>query len=122
MNARHPEMFPATIMAYSRNIPPMQEGIKMSTHIRAHIRLANRAEAMTFIRGLSKFNDNFTIENSIGVTYTMFDFPEEMYLVNGTRDGFIPSFADDYRMSGKKSPSCVLQGGRNVYRETSKRM
>ena len=30
--------------------------------------------------------------------YTMFDFPEGMYLVNETHDGFIPSFVDQYRM------------------------
>ena len=81
----------------------------MYAHIRAHIRLNNQAEVMTFIQGLSKFNDNFSIESStglhrvnaksvIGVMYTMFDFPEEMYLVNDTRDGFIPSFVDQYRM------------------------
>ena len=81
----------------------------MNNRIRAHIRLNSQAEVMTFIQGLSKFNDNFTIENRngvhrvnaksvIGVMYTMFDFPEEMYLVNDTRDGFIPAFVDDYRM------------------------
>lgn len=81
----------------------------MNNRIRAHIRLSSQAEVMTFIQGLSKFNDNFTIENRngvhrvnaksvIGVMYTMFDFPEEMYLVNDTRDGFIPAFVDDYRM------------------------
>ena len=81
----------------------------MNNRIRAHIRLSSQAEVMTFIQGLSKFNDNFTIENRngvhrvnaksvIGVMYTMFDFPEEMYLVNDTRDGFIPSFVDQFRM------------------------
>ena len=81
----------------------------MNNRIRAHIRLNSQAEVMTFIQSLSKFNDNFTIENRsgvhrvnaksvIGVMYTMFDFPEEMYLVNDTRDGFIPSFVDEYRM------------------------
>lgn len=81
----------------------------MSNHIRAHIRLSNQAEVMTFIQNLSKYNDNFSIENRtgahrvnaksvIGVMYTMFDFPEEMFLVNDSRDGFIPSFVDSYRM------------------------
>ena len=81
----------------------------MNNRIRAHIRLNSQAEVMTFIQSLSKFNDHFTIENRsgmhrvnaksvIGVMYTMFDFPEEMYLVNDTRDGFIPSFVDEYRM------------------------
>lgn len=81
----------------------------MSNHIRAHIRLSNQAEVMVFIQNLSKFNDEFSIENRngshrvnaksvIGVMYTMFDFPEEMFLVNDSRDGFIPSFVDSYRM------------------------
>ena len=81
----------------------------MSNHIRAHIRLSNQAEVMSFVQNLSKYNDNFSIENStgvhrvnaksvIGVMYTMFDFPEDMYLVNDTRDGFIPSFVDSFRM------------------------
>ena len=81
----------------------------MNNRIRAHIRLTSQAEVMTFIQSLSKFNDSFTIENRtgvhrvnaksvIGVMYTMFDFPEEMYLVNDTRDGFIPAFVDEYRM------------------------
>ena len=80
-----------------------------TNHVRAHIRLMSQAEVMTFVQGLSKFNDNFSIESRggmhrvnaksvIGVMYTMFDFPEEMYLVNDTRDGFIPSFVDQYRM------------------------
>ena len=81
----------------------------MSNHIRAHIRLTSQAEVMTFIQNLSKYNDNFSIENRtgahrvnaksvIGVMYTMFDFPEEMFLVNDSRDGFFPSFVDSYRM------------------------
>ena len=81
----------------------------MNNHIRAHIRLTNQAEVMTFIQNLCKYNDSFSIENRngvhranaksvIGVMYTMFDFPEEMYLVNDTHDGFIPSFVDACRM------------------------
>ena len=81
----------------------------MTTRIRAHIRLSNQAEVMTFIQHLTKFNDKFSIENRkgthrvdaksvIGVMYTMYDFPEEMYLVNDSQDGFIPSFVDSYRM------------------------
>ncbi len=81
----------------------------IENHVRAHIRLTNQAEVMEFIQGLSKFNDTFSIESRsglhrvnaksvIGVMYTMFDFPEEMYLVNDTRDGFIPSFVDQFRM------------------------
>ena len=78
-------------------------------HSRAHIRLTNQAEVLTFIQGLSKFDDFFTIESRsglhrvnaksvIGVMYTMFDFPEEMYLVNESHDGVIPAFVDQFRM------------------------
>ena len=81
----------------------------MNNRIRAHIRLTSQAEVMTFIQGLSKFNDNFSIENRsgvhrvnaksvIGVMYTMFDFPDDMYLVNDTHDGVIPAFVDQFRM------------------------
>lgn len=81
----------------------------MSHRIRAHIRLTNQAEVINFIQSLSKFNDNFTIENRdgvhrvnaksvIGVMYTMYDFPEDMFLINETHDGLIPSFVDSYRM------------------------
>ena len=81
----------------------------MNNRIRAHIRLTSQAEVMTFIQSLSKFNDNFTIENRsgvhrvnaksfIGVMYTMFDFPDEMYLVNDSHDGVIPAFVDQFRM------------------------
>ena len=78
-------------------------------HIRAHIRLSSQAEVMEFIQGLCKYEDAFSIESRsgmhrvnaksvIGVMYTMFDFPEEMYLVNDTRDGVIPAFVDRFRM------------------------
>ncbi len=82
----------------------------MSTiHVRAHIRLSSQAEVMDFIQGLSKFEDSFSIESRsgmhrvnaksvIGVMYTMFDFPDEMYLVNDTHDGVIPAFVDQFRM------------------------
>ncbi len=78
-------------------------------HARAHIRLTSQAEVIEFIQALSKFDDSFSIENRsgvhrvnaksvIGVMYTMFDFPEEMYLVNDTRDGVIPAALDAFRM------------------------
>ena len=80
-----------------------------SLHIRAHIRLTSQAEVMEFIQGLSRLEDAFSIESRsgmhrvnaksvIGVMYTMFDFPDEMYLVNDTHDGLIPSFVDQFRM------------------------
>lgn len=80
-----------------------------SLHIRAHIRLTSQAEVMEFIQGLSRFEDAFSIESRsgmhrvnaksvIGVMYTMFDFPDEMYLVNDNHDGSIPAFVDQFRM------------------------
>lgn len=80
-----------------------------SLHVRAHIRLTSQAEVMEFIQGLSRFEDAFSIESRsgmhrvnaksvIGVMYTMFDFPDEMYLVNDTHDGVIPAFVDQFRM------------------------
>ena len=81
----------------------------MGTHARAHIRLMSQAEVMEFIQGLSKFEDAFSIETRsgmhrvnaksvIGVMYTMFDYSEELYLVNDTNDGMIPAFVDQFRM------------------------
>jgi len=81
----------------------------MNNRARAHIRLSNQAEVLAFIQGLSKFEDSFTIESRsglhrvnaksvIGVMYTMFDFYDEMYLVNETNDGMMPAFVDQFRM------------------------
>jgi len=78
-------------------------------HSRAHIRLSSQTEVIAFIQELCKHDDSFSIENTngnhrvnaksvIGVMYTMLDFPEELYLVNDTNDGVIPSFVDDYRV------------------------
>ncbi|MBQ2929758.1 MAG: hypothetical protein IJD99_06025 [Clostridia bacterium] len=78
-------------------------------HARAHIRLTSQAEVMEFIQGLCRFEDAFSIESRsgmhrvnaksvIGVMYTMFDFPDEMYLVNDSNDGVIPAFVDQFRM------------------------
>lgn len=81
----------------------------MKLHTRAHIRLNNQTEVIAFIQELSKHEDNFSIENKngnhrvnaksvIGVMYTMLDFPDELYLVNDTTNGSIPSFVDAYRV------------------------
>ena len=81
----------------------------MNDHVRAHIRLTSQAEVLEFIQGLSRFEDSFSIESRtgmhrinaksvIGVMYTMFDFPDELYLVNDTHDGVIPAFFDQFRM------------------------
>lgn len=81
----------------------------MNNHSRAHIRLTNQAEVLDFIQRLSMYEDNFSIESRsgahrvnaksvIGVLYTMFDFPDELYLVNDTHDGVIPAFVDQFRV------------------------
>lgn len=81
----------------------------MHSRARAHIRLSGQAEVMEFVQGLSRYEDTFSLESRsglhrvnaksvIGVMYTMFDFPDEMYLVNDTRDGVIPAFVDQFRM------------------------
>lgn len=78
-------------------------------HTRAHIRLNSQTEVIAFIQELCKHDDSFSIENMngnhrvnaksvIGVMYTMLDFPEELYLVNDTNNGVIPSFVDAYRI------------------------
>ena len=77
-------------------------------HSRAHIRLNNQTDVLNFVTALSKYEDTFSIENAngkqrvnaksvIGVMYTMMDFPEELFLVNETNNGFIPAFVDSYR-------------------------
>ena len=81
---------------------------KVNVRARAHIQMNTQAEVMAFVSSLSKFEDHFSIENwkgnhrvnaksVIGVMYTMMDFPSELYLVNDTHDGFIPSFVDSFR-------------------------
>lgn len=80
-----------------------------SLHVRAHIRLTGQAEVMEFVQNLNRLEDSFSIENRtgihrvnaksvIGVMYTMFDFPDEMYLVNDTHDGVMPACVDPYRV------------------------
>ena len=82
---------------------------KQLSHIRARITLVSQSEVMEFVNELSRHGDRFSIENRsgmhrvnaksvIGVMYTMFDFPEEMYLVNDDNDGVIPRSVDKYRV------------------------
>ena len=82
----------------------------MGGQTRAHIRLTSQQEMVELVQALSLLDDAFSIENKtgvhrvnaksvIGVMYTMFDFPDEMYLVNDTREGAIPAFVDRYRIS-----------------------
>ena len=76
---------------------------------RAHIQLSSQNEVLTLVQELSRLNDNFSIENRtgkhrvnaqsvIGVMYTVLDFPDELFLVNDTHDGVIPSFVNQYRL------------------------
>ena len=78
-------------------------------HTRARIRLNNQTDVINFIQELTKFEDRYTIENMsgdhrvnaksvIGVMYTMCDFPDDMYLVNDSHDGYIPAVLDKYRI------------------------
>lgn len=71
------------------------------THSRAHIRLENQTDVLNFISTMSKFEDSFSIENANGShrvnAKSVIDFPEELYLVNETNNGFIPAFVDSYR-------------------------
>ena len=85
--------------------------VNNQTYIRAHIRLNNQADVLDLVQKLSRMDDDYALENKtgahrvnaksvIGVMYTMLDFPEETYLVNETRNGEIPLFADAYRVNG----------------------
>lgn len=78
-------------------------------HTRAHIRLTNQKEAIHFVNELSKKFDEYCIENKdgtrkvnaksiIGLMYFIIDLNDEMYLVNETHDGLIPSSLDVYRV------------------------
>lgn len=80
-------------------------------HSRAHIRLSSQAEVVEFIRLITSHpaGFKFSIENFdgsrridaasvIGVMYAMFDFQDEMYLVNETDDGKMPAFIDQFRV------------------------
>lgn len=78
-------------------------------HGRVRIRLMSQADVMEFIHALSNCEARFSIENRsgihrvnaksvIGVMYTMFDFPDEMYLVNEDAAGDIPASVDRFRV------------------------
>lgn len=81
----------------------------MHDRSRVRIRLTSQAEVMDFIQHLCGVEDCFSIENHsgmhrvnaksiIGVLYTVFDFAEEMYLVNESHDGQIPDVVSRYLM------------------------
>ncbi len=82
----------------------------MCSQTRAHIRLTSQEQMLELIQSLSELEDSFSIENRsgvhrvnaksvIGAMYTMFDFPDEMYLVNDTCGEAIPAFVDRFRIS-----------------------
>lgn len=83
----------------------------VAAHSRTHIRLSSQAEVIEFIRMITNHpaGFKFSIENFdgtrridagsvIGVMYAMFDFQDEMYLVNETEDGKMPAFIDQFRV------------------------
>lgn len=78
-------------------------------HSRAHIRLTSQAEVMQFVQCLSRSDDVFSIENKdgsrridaksvLGVLYFTFDLQDEMFLVNESNNGLIPTFVDQFRV------------------------
>lgn len=78
-------------------------------HSRAHIRLTNQAEVMNFVQMLNTMPHAFSIESTngsrridaksvLGVMYFSFELQDEMYLVNDSIDGHIPSCIDVYRV------------------------
>lgn len=83
--------------------------MNFAPHSRAHIRLTNQSQVIAFVQLLSNHPDTFSIENGestrridaksvLGVMYFTFDLQDEMYLVNETNDGLIPSFVDQFRV------------------------
>ena len=80
-------------------------------HSRARIYLKGQADAMKLVTELNKYTqDRFTLENFdgtrrvdaksiIGVMYFMFDMYDDMFLVNDTHDGLIPSSVDVFRQT-----------------------
>lgn len=83
--------------------------MNLQPHSRAHIRLTSQAEVMSFVQQLTSCPDRFSIESRdatrcidaksiLGVMYFTFDLQDEMFLVNETNDGVIPSFVDQFRV------------------------
>lgn len=78
---------------------------------RAQIWLRNGEEAAAFVQMLSRLEDSFTIESRtgtrsvnakslLGVFYSMLQIDDEMFLVNNTHAGMIPSCVDRFRLRG----------------------
>lgn len=78
-------------------------------HVRAQIRLTTQEDIGGFIKALCDgTNNHYSLENFdgseranarsiLGVMYAAGDYPDEMFLVNDTIDGFFPSGIDIYR-------------------------
>ena len=80
-------------------------------HSRAHIRVITTAEAAQFVADLNSDGtaNKYIIENFdcsikvnarslLGVIYAMTEHQDEMFLVNLTEDGILPSSMDKYRI------------------------
>lgn len=80
-------------------------------HSRAHIQLLTMRDIDGFVSALNRdgSSDRYTIENFDGtlrinarslngVIYAAMDYNAQMYLVNETHDGVLPSAVDMYRV------------------------
>lgn len=80
-------------------------------HSRAHIRVITTAEAAQFVADLNSDGtaNKYMIENFdcsirvnarslLGVIYAMTEHQDEMFLVNLTEDGILPSSMNKYRI------------------------
>lgn len=79
-------------------------------HTRAQIRLETSKECIEFVKLMNSCGsvDKFVLENFdgnyridphslLGVFYASGEFNGQIYLVNETNDGVIPSFVDEFR-------------------------
>lgn len=81
----------------------------MENHVRAKVKLTTQNDAIDFIKALcdgkSDFYDLENFDGSqkvnarsiLGVLYATGEFPNEIYLVNRTTDGYFPSDIDRFR-------------------------
>ena len=80
-------------------------------HIRAHIRLNTMEEVRNFVQRVNSDGsvNKFMIEDFdgkqrvsarsvMGVLYAMTDFNDNMFFVNDSTEGELPSFIDEYRI------------------------
>ena len=80
-------------------------------HIRAHIRLNTMEEVRNFVQrvngdgSVNKFmiedfdgKQRVSARSVMGVLYAMTDFNDNMFFVNDSTEGELPSFIDEYRI------------------------